>query len=195
MELQHVNAKFPVDGELTIDPEEIIKVFHRWTAEQSMTEILIDVADYRHVPDGPGVVLVGHEADYAFDNGGGRWGLLYNRKAALDGTNQDRFHQAVCAAVQACVLLEHEFESLRFSRQELEIVINDRALAPSTPETWEVCRADLETFLNAFLGHGDFTLEFEQDPRRRFGAIAGFSRPYDFEVVGARSVAPDGVTG
>ena len=94
MELQHVNIKIFVDGDLQVDLQRIIEVFHRWTAEQSMDEMLIDVADYRHVPAGPGVVLVGHEADYGLDNAGNRQGLLYNRKASIEGSNADRLGQA-----------------------------------------------------------------------------------------------------
>ena len=64
MNVQHVNVKFFVDGELNVDWERFIEVFHVWIAEQSTDELLIDVADYRHVPMGPGVILVGHEEDY-----------------------------------------------------------------------------------------------------------------------------------
>ena len=87
MNLQHINVKIFVDGELTVDPERFIELFHRWVATQAMAEMLIDVADYRHVPNGPSVVLVGHEADYVLDNTGGRYGLVYNRKAPLDGND------------------------------------------------------------------------------------------------------------
>src|SRR5687767_4206861 len=102
MNLQHVNVKILVEGGLTVDPERIVKVFHRWVGEQSMDELLVDVADYSHVPDGPGVVLVGLEADYSLDHMQGRSGLRYNRKGPLEGTNLDRFHQAFAAASEAC---------------------------------------------------------------------------------------------
>ena len=55
MNVQHVNVKFFVDGELNVDWERFIEVFHVWVAEQSTDELLIDVADYRHVPMGPGL--------------------------------------------------------------------------------------------------------------------------------------------
>ena len=41
---------------------------------------MIDVANYAHVPKGPGVALIGHGTDYFIDEGEGRLGLLYNRK-------------------------------------------------------------------------------------------------------------------
>ena len=49
--LQHVNVKFPSAG--SIDLTQAIPVFHRWIQEQALPGLLIDVADYRHVPEGP----------------------------------------------------------------------------------------------------------------------------------------------
>ena len=76
MELQYLIAKIYVEGDLTMDPARLVNVFHRWVAQQSLPGLLVDVAELLHVPAGPGVVLVGVEADYAFDNTGHRWGLL-----------------------------------------------------------------------------------------------------------------------
>jgi hypothetical protein len=188
MELQHVNAKIFVAGDLKVDLGRFIDVFHRWTAEQAMDELLIDVADYRHVPNGPGVVLVGHEADYALDHAAGRFGLLYNRKAPLEGTNADRFQQAFRSAAHACQLLETEFADaghLRFSRQAFELFINDRAIAPNTPETLAACQPDIESFLQGTLGHNDFTIEHQSDPRRRFGVAVTSSQPFDLATIAA----------
>ena len=109
------------------------------------------------------MVLVGHEADYALDNTGGRYGLLYNRKAPLEGQNQGRFHQALAAAATACTRLEAEVEGLRFSRTELQLLVNDRALAPNTPETLAAVQPELESFLSQLAGEGGFRIE--HDPR------------------------------
>ncbi|HEV8246140.1 MAG TPA: hypothetical protein VGP93_10250, partial [Polyangiaceae bacterium] len=60
--------------------EHFVPVFHRFIRDHVLDELLIDVADYAHVHHGPGVVLVGHAADYYMDQGEGRLGLLYSRK-------------------------------------------------------------------------------------------------------------------
>lgn len=184
MELQHVNVKIYVDGDLQIDPERFIEVFHRWVAEQSTDELLIDVADYRHVPAGPGVVMVGHKADYAMDNAGSRFGLLYNRKAPLEGSNECRLHQALKSAADTCRLLEAEFDRegpLKFNRHEFAIIINDRALAPNTDDTYNSCKTEIESFLTTTLGHEQFSLELQSDdPRCRFTVIVKLVRPLDF---------------
>ena len=43
------------------------------------------MADYRHVPEGPGVMLIGHQANYSVDNTDNRLGVRYNRKEPLEG--------------------------------------------------------------------------------------------------------------
>lgn len=182
MELQHINVKFFVDGALGANPEQFIYVFHKWIREEAFDELLVDVADYRHVPEGPGVMLIGLEADYSMDHTDGRWGLRYNRKAQLPGTNADRFAQALRAAATACARLEAEFASgdtLKFHRQEFELFINDRAVAPNTDETFEACREDLDSFLATALGHGDYDLSRPDDPRRRFGVLVKSHKPFD----------------
>ena len=184
MDLQHVNVKIYVEGDLTVDCERFIELFHRWIQDQALEELLIDVADYRHVPAGPSVVLIGHEADYSIDNTGNRYGLLYNRKAPLDGSNAARLAQAFRSAANACQMLEAEFEEngpLKFSRQEFEIVINDRATAPNTPETFHACRGELEAFLTNLLGHSEFTLEQHTDPRSRFGVTVKVDKPFELD--------------
>ena len=181
MELQHVNIKIFVEGDLPMAPRQFINVFHNWTAEQSCDELLIDVADYRHVPAGPGVVLVGQQADYAMDHAENRWGLLYNRKATLEGANADRFAQALRAAARACERLEKALPGLKFSRYEFQLLINDRALAPNVPETLQACRGEIEAFLQTQLGHGNATLTAEPDPRRRFGVLINTGSPFELE--------------
>ncbi len=188
MDLQHINVKIYVDDELTVDPARFIEVFHRWIRERTLEELLIDVADYRHVPDGPGVLLIGHEADYSMDNRSGRYGLRYNRKAPLEGSNQDRFLQAMRSAAHACRLLEAEFKTegpLKFSRQHFELFINDRALAPNTPETYTACWPELEAFLKTLLGGRDeFSLKHHSsDPRSRFGVSVTLTQPVDLAAI------------
>ena len=168
MEIQHANVKMFVAGELKTSFEDIIKVFHQWTAEQVMPELLIDVADYLHVPEGPGVVLVGHEADYAIDNAQGRWGLLYNRKSKVEGSNQQILSQAFSAASHACHVLEGQFpDGLQFDRTEFQIVVNDRSFVPNTPESFAALQDDLKGFVQAVSGSDEFEFTQDSDPRRR----------------------------
>src|SRR5581483_10654466 len=112
-----------------VDLEVLIPIFHNWIQEQPFPEKLLDVADYRHVPEGPGVVLIGYQGDYSVDNTDNRLGIRYNRKAVLDGENDDRLRQAARATLTAAQRLEADSRlngNLRVNGQEMEISVNDR---------------------------------------------------------------------
>ena len=181
LNLQHVNVKIFVDGELTIDLEDVIKIFHRWVANQAIDDLLlIDVADYRHVPNGPGVVVLGHEADYGLDFADNKPGLLYNCKVEASGTNEARFADAIRAAARVCLLLESELDGLKFSRSQVEFCINDRCVAPNTDETRAAVEPELPQIVAGIAGHDGFSIEYNADKRVRFGGTITFDEPLDF---------------
>jgi hypothetical protein len=144
--VQHINLKIFIENPEAIDLADAVGVFHGWIKHTVCPEMLVDVADYLHVPAGPGVLLIGHEANYSLDDRDSRPGLLYNRKAALDGTFQSRLAQAYEAALAACDRLEKDpaFDGkLQFNRGALEVFINDRLLAPNTDATWNALQPEL----------------------------------------------------
>lgn len=195
MELQHVNVKLLVREPEQVKLEVVIPVFHRWIQEQAKGELLLDVADYRHVHAGPGVVLIGHDGNYSLDNTDGRLGVRYNRKTPLAGTNRDRLAQAAEAALAACVHLEREPSldgTIRFDGREIEVWINDRLLAPNSAETRRAAHAELQNFFTNLLGGGEFDLAYPQDPRCLFGVRATVSVPVDALalVENLRALAP-----
>ena len=70
--------------------------------------------------------------------------------------------------------------------ETVSIIVRLPSVAPNTPETYESCKPEIESFLTEVLGNGDFTLEHSDDPRRRFGVIVKTSEPFDLEaIVGA----------
>ena len=166
--VQHVRVK--IFAHESVDLEPAIPVFHRWIQEKACPEMLIDVADYRHVPNGPGVMLIGHEAHYSLDNTKGRLGLLYNRRLA-GGEAVENLKQAYGAAVAACKRLEADptfTGKLQFNTRECEISINDRALAPNTEATLEAVRPDFERFCASVWGPRAFTIQRLGEPRELF---------------------------
>jgi hypothetical protein len=178
MTLQHVNVKLLVKNPEQVDLEPLIPIFHGWIQGQLFEELLLDVADYRHVPAGPGVMVIGHQADYSVDNTDDRLGVRYNRKNALDGNNQERLQQAARAALIAFQRLEADPRlggKLQFNGQDLEIFINDRMLAPNREATREAADADFRAFAKKLFGGSDYSLNYYSlnkgsDPRRLFGA-------------------------
>ncbi len=172
IELQHINVKLLLkDSEALnhghLDP--VIPVFHSWIQRQVFDELLLDVADYRHVQGGPGVLLIGHEADYSIDNTDNRLGFRYNRKAPLDGNNQERLAQATLAALTACERSQGDTRlngKLHFNGHDIEVFINDRLLAPNSETTREALNAEFRTFSERLFGGREYSLSFGNDHRR-----------------------------
>jgi len=139
-----------------VELEEFIPVFHDWIQTQQLEELLIDVADYRHVPEGPGVVLVAHDAHYAMDLAEGRLGLLYSRRrethpsrCAIQGV-ADRLRSVWHCALTACQRLGAHpglHGRLQFRGNELLLRCNDRLQAPNTPAAYDELCQYLEPFL------------------------------------------------
>lgn len=180
MELQHINVKLLLGDPGQVDLESLIPIFHGWIQEGACEELLLDVADYRHVHAGPGVILIGHEGNYSVDNTDNRLGVRYNRKAALGGTNHDRFAQAARAALGACRSLESDPRlraKLRFNGEDIEISVNDRMYAPNKPATREAVQADLSPFIRKLLGGGQYVLSFDENPRNLLRACVHSLQP------------------
>jgi hypothetical protein len=181
MQLQHVNVKLLVQNGGGANLEPLIPVFHTWIEKQSAgDELLIDVADYTHVPAGPVIVLIGYEGNYSVDNTGNRLGVRYNRKAAVDGSNQDRLSQAARAALTACQRLETEPRldgKFRFNGQDIEIFVNDRLIAPNTPATREAFDADFQLFSRKLLRGKEYSISYGEDPRGLFSAFVKTAQP------------------
>ena len=147
-----------------------VSVFQRWIRDHALDELLIDVVDYSHVANGPEVVLIGHESDYALDRGEGRLGLLYTNKRASE-SNDGVFRDALRRAVNACRLLQDESETaspLTFGTSELLIRIVDRLSAPNTDETFEHIAPALREALAHFYEDTPFTLARHGSPRELF---------------------------
>jgi hypothetical protein len=111
----------------------------------------LDVADYAHVPDGPGVMLIGHEADRAIDFGEGRPGVVYQRKRDLGGTLEQRFALTLEAVDRTAAEIEADPAAggVVFDRDEILVRINDRLVAPNDDDTLAAIRPALEAAIAA----------------------------------------------
>jgi len=181
MQLQHVNVKLLLQNSEGVSLDPLIPVFHGWIENQNGDELLIDIADYTHVPAGPGIVLIGHEGNYSVDNTGNRLGVRYNRKAILDGRNQECLSQATRAALTACRRLEAEPQlegKFRFNGQDIEIFINDRLVAPNNAATREAFDADFHLFSRKLFQGKEYSISYGTDPRSLFTAFVKAARPF-----------------
>ena len=182
MNIQHINIKFFIENPADVKLAEFQGIFNTWIQRHVTGELLIDVAEYLHVHNGPGIVLIGHEANYSLDNAAGRLGLLYNRKAQLDGSTQDKLAQAAGAALMAAGLLEKE-NGLKFIGQEARLIVNDRLLAPNTLETFAALEPDIKAFLERLYRGADFELSHKPDARERFQVHVRAAAPFAIQAL------------
>lgn len=145
-----------------------IGVFHRFIQQAAVPGLLIDVADYAHVPDGPGVILIGHEVDYGIDLAGGRTGLLTTRKRADEVDLPGLFRDVLAKAFAAARAIEQdESVSVRFAVDAVEIAFPDRLAAPNNALAFDwVCKELLPVARAVFGAQARFENAAGSDPRR-----------------------------
>jgi hypothetical protein len=153
----------------------LVPVFQSWIQMHAVEDhLLIDVADYEHVPDGPGTVLVAHEANFSMDAAGGRPGLLYQRKQPLAGSLEERIAAVFRYALAAAARLE-EGQGLKFRTDEMLFRIADRLKAPNNSQTFEAVKPALEAFLSGVPGIDSFQLDYTSSPDTLFEVLISAS--------------------
>lgn len=165
-------VKFFLESAEGVDLAAFALVFQRWIQEKALAGQLIDVADYRHVFEGPGVVLIGFDSDYALELRDGRLGLLYTRKRMVDADLASTLRNSIRLALTACQKLETEAAfrpRLKFRADEIEIRFPDRLQLPNTAESFALVRGDLRAVLDGLYGEeAAFALPVKQDGRYVF---------------------------
>jgi hypothetical protein len=178
-------VKFFAEDAAGVDEAAFVPVFHSIIQAHALPDhLLIDVSDYTHVPDGPGTLLVSHEANFYMDHGvGGRLGLMYQRKQPILGaeTFRDRLALVFAHALRAAALLEEApafAGRLRFRTGDLAFRVNDRLLAPNTHETYEQVAPALRAFLADLYPGSDVAIEYRPaSPLQLFQVDVKASRP------------------
>lgn len=167
--------KIPTTG-APIPLREVIPVFHTWIQEQALPGVLIDVADYSHMHQGPGVLLMGHEEIYSVDEAFGEQGLLYVRKRGAPPKDPATgVRNALSATLRACALLEqHPDLRTGFDLTRVQFRIHNRLVAQNTAATFHEVEPLLQATLSelfdtpVILSHDDnsrelFTLRCESE--------------------------------
>ena len=156
MDLYKIGVKIFVTNPQAVNIRDFIPVFHSWIQQQKVEgHQLLDVHDYSHVHDGPGILLVAHEGNFSMDQEGGRLGLFYYRKQPLQGGIEANLKSVVQTALQVCQLLESEakLDGIKFDTKQILVLANDRLLAPNEPATADM----LEPIIAAALGQTERT--------------------------------------
>ena len=189
-DLQRIQIKIAADAPAGLRLEPFLEIFARWRKETHPSNALpstplraggagpaewVDLADYAHLPRGPGIVLVGQRCNVAFDLADPGPGILYTAKKGFTGSHAERLNAAMewCLEFSKRLIAEPEFpKDVRLRSDSLELRFNDRLETPNTHETDAELRPAVVEVLNALFGADGYDL-------RPFGNRADF---YGFTV-------------
>ncbi len=185
MKLQRVQVKFYLDDDSAISSEDAFRIFNTWIRETT-EEVLVDVADYSHLPAGPQTLLVGHEASYSLDNTDHRFGLLYARRQPMDGSTPEKLRLALGATLTACRRLEGEPDlggKVKFRGEELLLVVNDRLESPNSDDTLAALKPHLDEVLGELYQGAQTELDRDPNPRQRFNLRISAEGRFDISAL------------
>ena len=161
--------------ELSIEVEDFIPVFHRWIRENVVpNELLLDVADYKHIVDGPAILLVGHEADYVIDLTDAKPGLMYVRKRDAGSDLSEALGTTLSQALNGVKLTESDVElkgKLKLRTDAATFVLLDRlnyanaANGDGADTAAAAAQAQLSDNLAAIFGDDATVTRVANDPR------------------------------
>lgn len=154
-----------------VPAHDYVKTFHTWIQNKRLAdEVVIDVADYGHVVNGPGVVLICHHANYSVDTLDGRQGVSFNRKRDASGSLAERITSSLRSTLTLSRLLEEDLGGkVRFSPREIVFRVNDRLHAPNDGEAAAFFEAELRTLATRLYGDTAKLTRLTDDPKELLG--------------------------
>lgn len=186
MDVHKIGIKIFAEENNSINLHELIPVFHHWIQDELLDNLLIDVADYSHVKSGPGIVLVAHEGNYAFDETDDHRGMVYYSKHDLDGNFQERLTTVCRNVLNACQLLEEDEntrDKIKFQGSQIQIFSNDRLMAPNTDEIYSVMEGELKNFLDRIYSDTKYELNRDNNQKERLKINVTASKSVDVSTM------------
>ena len=151
MDLQKFGIKLYLTTNVGCDSKDFIPVFHNWIQDKVISDhILIDVADYSHIPDGPGVMLIAHEGHFSLDQENHQPGMMYMRKSELKGDFKERFIHVLTTVIQAANRLRDNKinKEVDFIHNSFRFITNDRLYAENTIKNQNLYKEEIQKTLN-----------------------------------------------
>lgn len=164
-----------------VDEACFIPIFHDWIRLKSLPGTLIDVADYRHVPDGPGIMLISFDINYAMDHGGGQFGLSAQRKLGSEGSHSERIVDLAKRMARFGTLLEEDTRlggAFALEGGKFHYCANDRLRLPNTEESFAALQPELLAAAAVLYGDQPVVVSrLENDPRERLTVVVEAAGP------------------
>ena len=122
-------------------------MFHRFIQQGLVEGLILDVADYRHVQQGPGVLLVGHDVDYGLNKAG----LTVTRKRSSSDDAGAQFIDLLRMGLGAADAIAYDGTlKVALSAYNLTVTAFDRRIPRD--ELAEGVRADLAPVVSKLYG-------------------------------------------
>ena len=174
LSLDRIDLKLFLDDSVEVDWEGCVQVFTHWLKADPDEEEWLDIADYTHMPQGPGVLVIGPEKHVSIDDRRGELGVLYSRREPFSGTNIERLQQLVSETARFACLLEEADIGVKVKTDRLEFIVNDRLGFPNDAETAAALEADLRAALESA---GELSFERYESPSERLNLTVRPAEP------------------
>ena len=151
-DLQRIDVKLLLDTPPRPDIDVFLVIFDRWRQRKDHPCDWVDLADYAHMPSGPGILIAGKRDRFSIDLNPPGPGLLTSTRAGLEGSLEDRIREAFRRARELSrdVMSEPEFPAdFAVSAESWEIYINDRLAYPNSDASDALVRPALASALGA----------------------------------------------
>ena len=188
--LQRVCVKLYAPEPKGMSDQVFVPIFHEWISTRALSDVvLVDVADYAHAPDSPGIMLVGHEVSFAMDRADGRYGLLAQRRAGSGGDTVEAIAATLRQALRAAARLERDprlVGRLEFETGLVRVEANDRLRAPNTDDGYDAFEPYVRRAVEAVFGGRALRLtRVANDPRDRLAVEVRLEESADLEAFAA----------
>ena len=131
--------------------------------------MLIDVVDYSHISDGPGIMLIAHEGQFSFDLENNQPGVFYLRKTNLNGDFDEKINYVINTVVLSARLIQKNAigKEVQFLNNSFRFISNDRRLAENSKANQKLYSNALECYLDKNYPGAKWVLEnFTQGEER-----------------------------
>jgi len=155
-----------------------VPIFHEWIRDGAFDMVMLDVADYAHAPDSPGIVLVCHEVSFSMDRSDGRLGLLAQRRTPVDGTPEDAVARTLGHTLEVAKKLEADprvSKVLKLDVSKVRVESNDRLRLPNSDTGYAAFAPVVTEGVRRLTGSGPVVSRIANDPRDRLAVEARIS--------------------
>jgi hypothetical protein len=133
MQLKKLAVKIPFARTELPASDRWIEVMNLWIRDKSISGTLIDVADYSHMVNGPGIVLVAHEFILSLDHQSGWSGLRIASRRDTGKDTAEELKELLSILSTASKSLKESFD-LDLDTRRIEISALDRLNQGSAQE-------------------------------------------------------------